>query len=48
MGDQASISSFHRDIAISINFQEQSGLGTIRSIELRGPFEVSRDVRPTD
>ena len=28
-GDQASLSSFHRDIGIPINFQEESGLGTL-------------------
>ena len=46
MGDQRSLSSFHRDIGISINFQEVSGLGTFRNSELCGPLEVSRDVRP--
>ena len=46
MGDQASLCGFHRDIGIPINFQEDSGLGTFRSIEIRGPLEVSRDVRP--
>ena len=45
MGDEASLSSFHRDIGIPINFQEESGLGTFCSTELRGPLEVSRDVR---
>ena len=28
VGDPASLSSFHRDIGIPINFQEESGLGT--------------------
>ena len=28
VGDQASLSSFHRDIGIPINFQEVSGLST--------------------
>ena len=28
VGDQASLSSFHRDTGIPINFQEESGLGT--------------------
>ena len=28
LGDQASLSSFHRDIGIPINFQEESGLIT--------------------
>ena len=46
MGDQASHSSFHRDIGIPINFHEESGLGTFGSIELHGPLEVSTDVRP--
>ena len=47
MGDQASLSIFHRYIWIPINFQEVSGLGTFLSTEPRGPLEVSRDVRPT-
>ena len=46
MGDQASLSSFHRDIGIPINFQEVSGLGPFRNTELRGPLDVSSDVRP--
>ena len=46
MRDQASLSGFQRDIAIPINFQEESRLGTFRSIELRGPLEMSRDMRP--
>ena len=41
-----SLSSFHRDIGIPINFQEGSGLVTFSSIELHEPLEVSRDVRP--
>ena len=45
--DQASLSSFYGDIRIPINFQEESGLDTFLSIELRGPLEVSRDVRLT-
>ena len=28
MEDQMSLSNFHRDIGIPINFQEESGLGT--------------------
>ena len=28
VGDQASLHSFHRDIGIAINFQEESGLLT--------------------
>ena len=47
MGDQVSLSCFHRDIGIPINFQEVSGLGTSCSTELRAHLEVSRDVRPT-
>ena len=46
MGDQASLSSFHRDIGIPINFQEEAGLINFQNIELRGPLKVSRDVRP--
>ena len=46
MGDHSPLSSFHRDIGIPINFQEESGLGTFLSIKLRGPLEVSRNVRP--
>ena len=34
------------EICFPINFQEESGLGTFCSIELRGPLEVSRDMRP--
>ena len=45
MGDQVSLSSFHRDIGIPINFQEASVLVTFWSIELHEPLEVSRDVR---
>ena len=45
MGDQASLSNFHRDNGIPINFPEESGLVTFRSIEIQGPLEVSRDVR---
>ena len=46
MGDQASLSSFDRYIGIPLHFQEESGLGTFCSIEVRGPLEVSRDVMP--
>ena len=46
MGDHSSLSSFHRDIGFPINFQEESGLGPFRNTELRGPLEVSSDVRP--
>ena len=41
-----SLSSFHRDIGIPINFQEESSLVSFGSLELREPLEVSRDVRP--
>ena len=47
MGDQVSLSSFHRDIWIPTNFLEESGLRPFRNTELRGPLEVSSDVRPT-
>ena len=43
-GDQASLSSWHSDIGIPINFQEESGIVTFRSTELGPPLEVSRDV----
>ena len=46
MGDHSPLSSFHRDIGIPINFQEESGLCPFRNTELRGPLEVSSDVRP--
>ena len=46
MGDHSPLSSFHRDIGIPINFQEESGLSPLRNNELRGPPEVSTDVRP--
>ena len=46
MGVQGSLSSFHRDIGIPINFQEESSLVSFGSLELREPLEVSRDVRP--
>ena len=46
MGDHSPVSSFHRDIGITINFQEESGLGPFRNTELCGPLEVSSDVRP--
>ena len=45
MGDQSPLSSFHGDIGIPINFQEESGLGPFRNTELPGPLEVSSDVR---
>ena len=46
MGDHSPLSSFIRDIAIPINFQEESGLGPFRNTELRGHLEVSSDLRP--
>ena len=46
MGDHSPLSSFHRDIGMPSNFQEESGLGPFRNTELRGPLEVSSDVRP--
>ena len=46
MSNQASFSSFHRDIGIPINFQEESSLVSFGSLELQEPLEVSRDVRP--
>ena len=32
MGDQASLSSFKKDIEIPINFQEETGLGTFEGL----------------
>ena len=46
MGDQGSLSSFHRDIGIPINFQEESSLVTFSSLEIHRPLKVSRDLRP--
>ena len=46
MGDHSPLSSFHRDIGIPINLQEASCLVPFRNTELRGPLEVSSDVRP--
>ena len=46
MGDHSPLTSFHRDIGIPINFQEESGLGPFRNTELRGPLKVSSDLRP--
>ena len=46
MGDHSPLSSFHRDIGIPINFQEEPGLSPFRNTEPGGPLEVSSDVRP--
>ena len=46
MVEHVSLSSFHRDIGIPINFQEESSLFSFGSLDLREPLEVSRDVRP--
>ena len=46
MGDHSPLSSFHKNIGIPVNFQEESGLGPCRNTELCGPLEVSSDVRP--
>ena len=46
MGDQGSLSSFHRHIGIPTNSQEESSHVSFGSLELREPLEVSRDVRP--
>ena len=46
MGEQVSLYSFHRDIGIPINFQEESSLISFCRLELHEPLEVSRDVRP--
>ena len=41
-----SLSSFHRDIGIPINFQKESSLVSFGSLELHRPIDVSRDVKP--
>ena len=46
MGDPGSLSSWHSDIGIPINFQEESAIVTFLNIELAPPLVVSRDVRP--
>ena len=46
MGYQVSLSSFHRDIGIPINFQEESSLVSFGSLEVHEPLEESNDVRP--
>ena len=46
MGNHSPLSSFHRDIGIPINFQEESGLDPFRNTELCGSLEVSSDERP--
>ena len=46
MGDQVSLSSFHRDTGIPINFKDESSFVSFGSLELREPLEVSRDVKP--
>ena len=44
--DQASLSSWHSDIGIPINFQDESGIVTFGSIDLGKALDVSRDLRP--
>ena len=46
VGDHSPLSRFHSDIGITINFQREPGLGPFQNTELRGPLEVSSDVRP--
>ena len=41
-GDSVPLSTSHSDIGIPINFQEESGIVTSCSIELRVPLEVSK------
>ena len=45
-GDQVSLPIWNSNFGIPINFQEEKRIVTFRSIELRVPLEVSRDVRP--
>ena len=42
MGDQASLSNFHRDIGIPIHFKEEPSIITLRSIEFCVPLKVSK------
>ena len=46
MGDHSPLSSFHREIGIPINFQEESVLGPFRNSELLWPLEVSSNLSP--
>ena len=41
-GDAGYLSSCHSDIGIPINFQQESGIFTFLSIELRVPLYVSK------
>ena len=45
MGDYLPLSSFHGDIGMPINFQEESGLGPFQNTERCGLLEVSSDMR---
>ena len=42
VGDPGSLSCCHSDIGIPINFQQESGIITFLSIELRVPLKVSK------
>ena len=42
MGDQVSVSTWHSDIRIPINFQGESGIITILIIEVCVPLKVSK------
>ena len=46
VGDKGSLSRFHGDLGIPINFHEVSNLLRFWSLELHEPLEVSSDVRP--
>ena len=45
-GDPGSLSTWHRDTETPIHFQEESGIVSFGSIDLRAPLEFSKNVRP--
>ena len=45
VGDQVSLSSWHSDIGISINFQEDSGIGPFEALNSARLSRCQRDVR---
>ena len=45
-GDRVSLSSWHSDIGIPINFQKESGIVTFEALNSAGLSRCQRDVRP--
>ena len=45
-GDPGSLSTCHRDPGTPIHFQEESGIVSLGSIDIRRSLEFSKDVRP--